>query len=231
MHSFLRHRLPLILALAAGGVWLGCGTDNGDASGEDPEGYPPDETTGDDDDNTGGNALDSGSGSRDASKADAGDAGDLPVPDGGGNTCVDNEDPGASESLAKQLGETPDSDNSIKTVTGVLNGFLDTDFYTLSVKDTFGSNIDQEFKTTTSGIEFCVFVKCKSGDTNFDSCTGGVKTTSSINNDGCCATGPSEATPNWSCGGITSTDDSADFYVRIKQTADACTPYQWTYRF
>lgn len=230
MHSFLRYRLPLILALAAGGVWLGCGTDNGDASGEDPEGYPPDETTGDEDDGTtGGNALDSGSSTKDASKADASDGGDLPVPDGG-DTCVDTSDPGANESLAKSLGDTNDSDDTTKTVTGVLDGYLDTDFYSLGVVDTSSGIIGAHFNMKTSGVEFCVFVKCKTDTTNFKSCNGGTATTSSIGNSGCCATGPSEASPDWSCGG-TFTSDSADFYVRIKQTADACTPYEWTYTF
>ncbi|WP_146646661.1 hypothetical protein [Labilithrix luteola] len=231
MHPFLRYRLPLILALAAGGVWLGCGTDNGDASGQDPEGYPPDETDGEDG-HTGGNALDASSGGKDASKPDASDGGDLPVPDGG-KECVDTDDPGGSEALAKALGDTPDSDDTTKTVTGVLNGVLDTDFYSLSVTDTFGSILEAHFKTPTSGIELCVFLKCKDAKvtTNFKGCTGGVETTSSIGMSGCCATGPSEATPKWSCGGFTTTDDSANFYVRIKQTADACTPYDWTYTF
>jgi hypothetical protein len=41
---------------------------------------------------------------------------------------------------------------------------------------------------------------------------------------------PGNATPVWDCAGF-SDDDSADFFVRIRQTRDKCAAYSWSYSF
>ena len=78
----------------------------------------------------------------------------------------------------------------------------------------------------------CVFMRCLTGALNFNSCDQGVEKTSDIGDKGCCTAGPGKAIPNWSCGGITQTDDSAQFYFRFKQSGTkACLPYSFSYAF
>ena len=215
-----RGRLTLLATFMASAVWLACGTDNG-AAPETPEEEVEDPPE-----------VDSG-GSRPAFEAGFADAGSdssttNPEPDGG-DVCIDKDDPGSSESAAKALPNQDDGDNSVKTVKGVLNGQVDVDFFKFRLTDAFGSSIDTDFEMQSSGVEMCVFVKCAAGATTV-SCPQGVKKKSDIGVDGCCATGPSKAYPDWDCPGFTD-NDTADFFIRIKQTQDKCTPYQWTYRF
>jgi len=152
-----------------------------------------------------------------------------PTPDGG-DTCVDNSDPGSSEVTATKLPDTDDGVDTVTTVTGVLNGPVDVDFYKFSLTDGF-SILGTDIQIKTSGVEMCVFVKCKAGPTTLSGCTGGVKTTApGTGTEGCCANGPSTVSPDWDCTGFTD-DDSADFFVRVKQTADKCTNYSWSYVF
>ena len=205
-------------------VWVGC------ASSDDLVGSPLDNGSGDDTSGDGeqkprptfeAGAFDSG----------AGDASTTPEPEPvGGDSCIDKDDQGSSETTAKALPSTTDGDNTTKSVKGVLNGPVDVDFFKLHMTDEFGSSVDANFQIETTGVEMCVFVKCASGETSVTGCSGGVVTTSSIGTKGCCATGPSQVTPQWDCPGFTD-NDSADFFVRLKQTPDKCTSYSWTYHF
>ena len=145
--------------------------------------------------------------------------------------CIDQADPGGSENVAKSLGAQEDCDNSVKTVKGVLNGFVDVDYYKLTLADKFGCSVDTDVTSPTTGVELCVFVKCTNGTTtSINGCGGGVQRTSEIGMKGCCAASPSKPTPDWDCGGITD-DDSADMFIRVKNTGKACLPYTFTYRF
>jgi hypothetical protein len=161
------------------------------------------------------------------------DANVDPTPDGGGDTCVDNDDPGSAENVAKQLPAMDDCDNNFKTVKGVLNGAVDVDFYKVSGTDKAGCNLDTEFSSNTSGAEICVYARCKNATANaVTGCAQGVEDTSVIGMKGCCAAAPGKATPEWDCDGITD-NDSADFMIRIKPApnTDKCLPYQFSYRF
>lgn len=213
---------PLLGALAAvvvGVGWMGCATDNGDPV---PGGEEPSPTT--------SSTTGKDSGTRPVFEAGFPDAPDPdPTPDGG-DTCIDKDDQGSTETTAKALPDTSDADNSVKTVNAVLNGPVDVDFFKFHMADEFGSSVQADFQIQTAGVEMCVFVKCDGGETTVSSCTGGVLKTSDIGTKGCCATGPSQVTPNWDCPGITD-NDSASFFVRLKQTQDKCTSYSWSYRF
>ena len=145
--------------------------------------------------------------------------------------CLDKTDAGGSETLATTLPATDDCDNADKTVTGVMNGPVDVDFYKFAVKDRFGCSFGPHFEAKTAGTQMCVFVSCSSGPATIASCADGAATTSETGLKGCCATGPANVTPNWDCPGFTD-NDSAEVFVRVKQTAGkACLPYAWSYRF
>jgi len=133
----------------------------------------------------------------------------------------------SSENTARVLPDTNDAQNTAIAVTGVLDGPVDTDFYKLNVADTFGHLLQPATQMKTSGIEMCTFVRCPRGNSNV-TCNGGVAKKSDIGTDGCCATGPTGGTPTWNCGG---TDDSAVLFFRIRQTANKCSPYAFTYAF
>lgn len=171
----------------------------------------------------------------DASFSQEQDANVDPTPDGG-DTCVDNDDPGSAENVAKQLGETSDcSSAGTKTVKGVMSGAVDVDFYKLSMKDELGftCQVDPDIGSPTSGLELCVYARCKNSTQDaVTGCKQGVENTNTIGMKGCCATTPGKAIPKWDCAGITD-DDSADFVVRVKQAAggDKCLPYTFTYTF
>lgn len=216
-----RSKLVLLAFAAVGVAFVGCGTTNGDPV-EDGE-LSPVPTGGAKQDAAPRPDFEAGFPESDGGIVD-------PTPDGG-DTCIDNADPGGSENTAKLLPDTDDAQNTPISVNGVLNGPVDVDFYKLSMADLALKSIDANLQTPTPGVELCVFVRCKNnGPTTVSGCTGGVPKTSDIGTKGCCATGPSQAIPNWDCTGITD-DDSADFFIRVKQTQNACTAYSWSYVF
>jgi len=222
-----RGLLALLGAVAVGVGWLGCATSNGDPFEEGTEPAPSGTST----------SKTDGGGTRPAFEAGFEDAPEPdPTPDGG-DTCIDKDDPGSSETTAKVLPNTDDCDNSIKTVKGVANGAVDVDYYKLTAEDkgsiTQFCSLDTIFESPTAGLELCVYVRCKNGTpTSVSGCTGGTQKTSTIGMPGCCASTPSQATPKWDCAGVTD-DDSADFFISTKQLAggDKCLPYELRYRF
>jgi len=205
-------------------VWIGCATSNGDPV-DNGAGTGSGDDSSDDSEQKQRPAFEAGT--FDSSSADSGTTEPEPP---GGDTCIDKDDQGSNETTAKALPSTTDGDNTTKSVKGVLNGPVDVDFFKLKMTDEFGSSVDANFQIETTGVEMCVFVKCAAGETSVTGCSGGVVTTSSIGTKGCCATGPSQVTPQWDCPGFTD-NDSADFFIRLKQTPDKCTSYSWTYHF
>jgi len=113
-------------------------------------------------------------------------------------------------------------------VSGVLNGPVDVDFYRLNVADTSFHLLQPDIQATSAGTEMCVFVKCPSGSSGVTCSAPAVAKKSDIGIDGCCGTGPSSVTPGWDCGG---TNDSAQLFIQISQTADKCLPYTFSYAF
>ena len=218
----MRSQLVLLGVIAIAGAWLGCAT-NGDPAVDVPAPAPgtpgtvkPDPTS----------RPDFEAGFVDMT-GDGGSSVD-PTPEGGGDTCVDNGDPGGAENTAKALPDTSDSQNTAISVSGVLNGAVDVDYYRLNVADTFGHLLQPDIQATSSGIEMCVFAKCPSGTSGVTCKAPAVAKKSDIGVDGCCATGPASVTPTWNCGG---TNDSAQLFIKISQTADKCLPYSWSYAF
>ena len=155
MASSTRHVRSKLVALGAVITalgWLGCATSNGDPIGDDALNPAPTKKP----------ALSEERPAFEAGFEDA-PANVDPTPDGGGDTCVDNNDPGSSENTAKVLPDTTDAQNTPIVVNGILNGPVDVDFFKLHVADTSFHLLQPATQLKTSGAEMCVFVKCPTG--------------------------------------------------------------------
>lgn len=229
------------LAVVLFGSLAACGTDNG----EDPYTSPVPSSTSSTTKDAGTTRppFDAGSGDTtdpgdddpndvpDSGNPDPGDPdpGDPDPPDPG--QCVDANDPGGTEPLAKALADTDDNQDHDITIKGVLNGLGDVDFYKFSVSDTKLHVMNTNFATPTKGAELCVWISCKKGDTNFKGCKGGAEDNTLTGRKGCCVTGPGSPTPDWECKSTAQLNDSADIVVRVRQSTDECLPYAWSYNF
>lgn len=164
---------------------------------------------------------------------DAGDGGGADsTPSDDANKCLDEDDPGSAENVAKVLPDTDDCDNDYKEVSGVAKGAVDVDYFKVSASDRFGCSLDTDFEGETAGTELCVFARCKNSTIDAVSgCSAGTLTTSDIGMKGCCAAAPGRALPDWDCSGLTD-DDSADFVLRVRQPGgNQCLPYKFRYRY
>jgi hypothetical protein len=151
--------------------------------------------------------------------------------------CVDNDDAGGTENLAKKLPDTDDCNGDMLSLKGTLKSAVDVDMYKLAATDKgrngFGwCNLDTVFQNETANAEMCVFMKCK--DTTKDAvsgCAKGTEKTNDLGMKGCCVSGAGQALPTWDCdGGID--NDSADIFIRMRQlNGDRCLPYTAKYRF
>jgi hypothetical protein len=221
--SRARSQLFLLGAIVVGVGWLGCAT-NGDPAIDEPGPVTSGTSTSKPDSGT---RPDFEAGFPDEPDSGTGAGGD-PTPEGG-DTCLDKDDPGGAENVAKALPGTDDAQNTAISVSGVVNGAVDVDFYKLHVSDVSFHLLQPDIQATSSGVEMCVFVKCDTTGSSGVTCSApAVKKTSDIGTEGCCATGPAAVTPGWNC---SSTTDSATLFFRIKQTASACLPYSFSYAF
>jgi hypothetical protein len=159
------------------------------------------------------------------------DAGATPppsTPPPSGDQCIDKDDPGGSETLAKKLPDIDDCDSSATNVKGVMNGAVDVDYYSVHAADTFFCVVGPHVSSTAKGLEVCVFVKCdNSGATTISGCGGGVAKTSEIGDPGCCFATPGSTDISLNCSGI---NDSATLFMRVSQNGgDLCEPYELDY--
>jgi len=151
----------------------------------------------------------------------------------GADECVDNGDPGGTESTAQQLPETDDCDDAMKPITGKLKSTADVDVYRVKTKDAWCVR-ETSFELETPGAELCVFMRCNNGNQEgFKGCDSGTEATSETGLKGCCQAGPGKAVPKLGCSGIFSGyDDSAEFTIRVRQPqANRCLPYRVRYRY
>jgi hypothetical protein len=153
--------------------------------------------------------------------------------------CIDNGDPGSSASLGTELPPTDDCDENMKTLTGIMKGAVDVDFYKLSASDLgvsvghpFGCSLGTDFEAETAGTELCVFMRCKNSTVDaVTGCAQGAPAEGEAGMKGCCAAAPGHAVPTWDCSGF-GDDDSADIQIRVRQpNGNKCLPYKVNYRF
>lgn len=211
-----------VVAFVGAGGWLGC-SNNGDAS--IPSAEPAESTSGTTEEGNDRPEFEAGF-------DDQPDGSTDPTPPNS-DQCIDKDDPGSSESVAKELGTISDCDDNAKVVEGVSAGAVDVDFYKFSLKDENLCIVEPNIESPTSGLEMCVFARCKQSTANaVTGCEEGTEITSEIGLKGCCTTTPGKAIPEWDCDGNFE-DDSADFFVRIKQVTggEKCLPYKFSYGF
>ena len=166
------------------------------------------------------------------------DATKDPTPAGGANQCIDNDDAGGSETAAEKLPDTDDCDTNYKDVSGVANGGVDQDWYTLAATDKgislshpLGCDINADFQDETAGTELCVYMRCKNSTADaVTGCDQGTPATSDDGMPGCCSAAPGRAVPTWNCSGL---NDSMNFFIRVRQidNGEQCLPYKLSYKF
>jgi hypothetical protein len=226
-----------VLGLAAilSAVWFGCsadaqttgtgddGTDSGTGGGGGGDPPPADQ-------DGGVVYLDAGLGGGGDTDAGGGGGGTMDGGGGGGGLmCKDTNDVGGTEATAKVLPGITDNDSDAATVTGIVDGILDVDQYSLAGADTSLHQIDATATTPTAGVEMCMFAKCQKGVMNFMGCSGGTQAKNDIGMDGCCLTAPGTVVLSHNCTGTT--DDSLNTFIRVKDLKNVCTPYSVTYHF
>jgi len=211
-------------------MWMGCATAHGEPV--PPQDSPTSESSTNNPTKKESDRPDFEAGFDPASNKDGGPGtGGDPTPPNS-DQCLDPDDPGGAENVAKNLGTFEDCEKSFKTVSGVANGSVDLDFYKVSSTDKLLCNGDADFNSPTAGLELCVYAKCKNSTANaVTGCSAGTQKTNGNGMKGCCASTPGKAVPVWDCSGL-SDDDSADFVISVKQVnGEKCLPYKLQYHF
>jgi len=219
--------MRLTATLLSAMLFIGCASNNGDSAADDPATAEPtthaEHATKDEGDDA--PAFDA---SIPDESPDGGNQTPTDPPPPSGNQCIDKDDSGGSETLAKKLGDIDDCDGSGTNVKGVMNGAVDVDFYKVHAADTFGCVVNPHFSSTAPGLEVCVFVKCdNNGTTSVSGCGNGAAKTSDIGDPGCCFATPGTVDISLNCSGV---NDSAELFVKVSQNGgDKCEPYQIDY--
>ena len=166
-----------------------------------------------DDAGSGGNGDDS---FLDASPNPTGDGG------GGGTTCSgDTYENNDSFGSPAHLAAITDCDSTGSSLTSVISGSSDVDYYAYSGTDTTGCVVDPSAQVDTDGLEVCVIASCKSGIIALAGCSAGSPASSLPSNmAGCCAQGTIEVKPDVSCSG---SDDSMDILMRVREPSGSST--------
>lgn len=168
-----------------------------------------------------GNAGTGGSGNA----GNAGGSGGSPPP------CVDTGPGEANETelSSHNLGSITDCDGDGDTLSGVITGPNDVDWYRYSATDSFGCVVDATRGFSASGsLRLCKFVECVSGGgVSFD-CPGGTQAaTSPGGRPGCCGTAGFDIAPD--CAGV---DDDTVVFIRVDDPQGlTCVDYTLSYHY
>lgn len=144
----------------------------------------------------------------------------------------DGVEPNESEAGASFLGEINDNDGNGSSVSGVLDGEDDVDWYVYAGDDDIGNIVDP-FRSISAdgGFRFCKFAECPDdsiAETEFPCPEGATEATSPDGRPGCCADDIIHV-PDANCPGI---DDSMDIYIRVDGAgADECVGYTVNFHF
>lgn len=161
-----------------------------------------------------------------------------------GDTCVDgyvctagvcveqllcpgeDESPGDSEMTPKDLGDITDNDDDYFSVTNVLGGATDADWYYYDAADKFGYVAEPTLKLVSGAQRMCLFMLCANGNaamTSVECPEGSQFAISPMLRPGCCSES-SMVIKDLNCDGQ---DESAHIWARIdKPAVDACSDYE-----
>lgn len=146
--------------------------------------------------------------------------------------CPGDLEPGDDdEASAKNVGSITDDDGEQFTVSGVLSGAPDGDWYTYHGKDTFGYIVEPTLSLVEGDMRMCQFLVCDEGGAALTKVTCPANSKFAISptlRPGCCAS-TSFTIKEFDCSGQ---DESATIWMRIdKPTVDECTNYEFKVSF
>lgn len=180
---------------------------------------------------TTGNTSSSSNGSTSASSSTSGStAASTSASTGTGLSCNDTG-PGeqnGTEATAHDLGDITDDDGDEGTVSGVVAGENDEDWYKYDGSDTFSGVVDPTRTVTSSGaVRICKFLQCTSGTADFTCPAGTTSSTSPEGRPGCCD--DASFAVDFNCAGTS--DDDATVYVRVDAAQNLCINYTLKYHY
>jgi hypothetical protein len=155
---------------------------------------------------------------------------DVCVP--GPMVCPGDLEPGDdAEETATDNGDITDNDSQGFTVSGVLSGAADADWYTYHGADTFGYVAEPTLTLNEGAMRVCQFLVCDNGGAALTevNCPAGSKLAlSPMLRPGCCGE-TSIKISDFNCSGQ---DESATIWIRVdKPTVDECTNYSFKLNF
>jgi hypothetical protein len=151
-----------------------------------------------------------------------------------GPTCDDTGpgEPNDTEQEAVDLGTIGDCDDQADTVSGVLTGFSDVDWYKYLGADasSFCTVDPGRALTSANAVTLCKFIQCADGSApSFDCPTGTTAASSPEGRPGCCGQAGFEL--DLTCGSSAFNADDATIFLRIEPEVGLCTSYSLTYDF
>lgn len=146
--------------------------------------------------------------------------------------CPGDLEPGDdAEETATDVGDITDNDSQAFTVSGVLSGADDADWYTFHGKDTLGYIAEPTLTLVEGAQRMCLFVVCDAGGAALTklTCPDGSKfALSAMLRPGCCSA-TTFAITDLNCDGQ---DESATMWVRVDEpTVDQCSNYSLKLNF
>ncbi len=151
-----------------------------------------------------------------------------------GSTCNDNgAEPNETEQQAWNLGNISDDDGDQDSVSGVVDGAFDPDWFKYHGADESFTVVDPTRSLTASApIRLCKFIDCDNGEEANFSCPSATQSASSPDGrPGCCSMG-GFAIDDLVCGGSQFNSDDATVFIRIDNPANTpCVSYTLTYHF
>ncbi|HJZ88837.1 MAG TPA: hypothetical protein VKN99_26880 [Polyangia bacterium] len=208
------------LAGAFSTLAAGCGTDPpGNGRGG----------TGGQDSGTGGRGGSAGSGGFGGSGGTGGTGGG-----GGSPGCNVPPEPNETEATAGMLAGIDECDSNGSTLTGVVNGTSDIDFYHyVGTPDATFCEVDPQASTDSPNLELCMYWSCRGGVPTTGYCQSGTDAQpppgAPADQKGCCIATPGYVHAFDICN---NTGGTADVYIRLRSPMmNVCLPYTVTYHF
>lgn len=152
----------------------------------------------------------------------------VPAP----RVCPGDLEPGDdAEETATNVGDITDNDNQAFTVSGVLSGADDVDWYTYHGKDTLGYIAEPTLNLVEGAQRLCLFMVCDAGGAAMTEVTCPVGSKFALSptlRPGCCAE-TSFTIKDLNCDGQ---DESATMWLRVdKPAVDECSNYELKLNF
>ncbi len=156
-----------------------------------------------------------------------------------GTVCMNGDqekEPNDSEADAQNLGTISDADATGDSISGVIAGAGDADWFKYLGQDEFGVQVvdpARELMSNGFQLRICKFIQCSEDGAapDFGACPDGTSAeVSPGGRPGCCGTAGFSL--DLDCGGAFETNDSATVYVRIDSPAgEDCAPYTMSYHY